>query len=135
MSSFRHAKIYKKLSKIPQKTAKGDGWAPSCISFAQDTVDEESPLPLRLFGYGQPLPLTAQNIYSNFVCTQEKTAAKADNLLIQRFGSSTYSFSVLVQGPILSTVTLLILCTSMEEGSMYRFKRRLKTLVTLHFVQ
>ena len=74
MSSFRHVKIYKKLSKISQKTAKGDGWAPSGISYAQDTVDQEPPLPLRLFGYGQPLPFTAQNIYSNFVCTQEKNS-------------------------------------------------------------
>ena len=35
------------------KAAKGQGWAPPFISCAQDTVRP----PLRLLGYGKPLPL------------------------------------------------------------------------------
>ena len=39
------------------KAAKGEGWAPPLISCAQDTVGLQPPLPLRLLGYGKPLPL------------------------------------------------------------------------------
>ena len=38
------------------KAAKGEGWAPPFISCAQDTVGLYPPLPLRLLGYGTPLP-------------------------------------------------------------------------------
>ena len=36
---------------------KGEGWAPTSISCAKDTVGLYPPLPLRLLGYGKPLPL------------------------------------------------------------------------------
>ena len=39
------------------KAAKGEGWAPPFISCAQDRVGLKPPLPLRLLGYGTPLPL------------------------------------------------------------------------------
>ena len=39
------------------KAAKGEGWAPSFIRCAQDIVGLEHPLPLRLIGYGKPLPV------------------------------------------------------------------------------
>ena len=45
------------------KAAKGEGWAPPFISCAQDTVGLEPPLPLRLLGYGTPLPF-----YITYVC-------------------------------------------------------------------
>ena len=38
------------------KAAKGEGWALPFISCAQDTVGLQPPLPLRLLGYGKPLP-------------------------------------------------------------------------------
>ena len=44
------------------KAAKGEGWAPPFISCAQDTVGLLSPLPLRLIGYGKPLPLPSMEI-------------------------------------------------------------------------
>ena len=37
------------------QAAKGEGWASPFISCAQDTVG--LPLPVRLLGYGKPLPL------------------------------------------------------------------------------
>ena len=45
------------------KAAKGEGWAPPFISCAQDTVGLYPPLPLRLSGYGTPLPLPCQIDY------------------------------------------------------------------------
>ena len=44
------------------KAAKGEGWAPPFISCAEDTVG----LPLRLLGYGKPLP---SNFYFNKLLT------------------------------------------------------------------
>ena len=38
------------------KAAKREGWAPPFISCAQDTVGLFPPLPIRLLGYGKPLP-------------------------------------------------------------------------------
>ena len=48
------------------KAAKGEGWAPPSISCAQVTVELYPPLPLRLLGYGKPLPLTVEIIV--FAC-------------------------------------------------------------------
>ena len=39
-----------------EKAAKGEGWALPFINCAQDTVGLKPPLPLRLLGYGKPLP-------------------------------------------------------------------------------
>ena len=38
------------------KATKGEGWALRFISCAQDTVGLYPPLPLRLLGYGKPIP-------------------------------------------------------------------------------
>ena len=38
------------------KAAKGEGWAPPFISCAQDSAGHLPPLPLRLLGFGRPLP-------------------------------------------------------------------------------
>ena len=49
------------------KAVKGEGWAPSFISCAQDTEGLKPPLPLRILGYGKPLPyiyLTSRNDFS-----------------------------------------------------------------------
>ena len=48
------------------KAAKGEGWAPPFISCAQDTVG--LPLPLRLLGYGTPLPFTLFNKHCPEIC-------------------------------------------------------------------
>ena len=40
------------------KAAKGEGWALPFISCPKDTVGLKPPLPLRLLGYGKPLPLS-----------------------------------------------------------------------------
>ena len=44
------------------KAAKGEGWAPPFISCAQGTVGLYPPLPLRLLGYGTPLPLFKESV-------------------------------------------------------------------------
>ena len=49
------------------KAAKEKGWAPPFISCSQDIVGLESPLPLRLLGYGRPLPFIVRKGQARFV--------------------------------------------------------------------
>ena len=49
--------IYPPFSIHFYKTAKGEEWAPPFISCGQDTVGLLPPPPLRLSGYGKPLPV------------------------------------------------------------------------------
>ena len=66
------------------KAAKGEGWAPPFISCAPDTVGLYLTLPLRLLGYGKPLPLKDWNF------TQSFTGLMMDN--IPCLQSLTFSF-------------------------------------------
>ena len=54
------------------KAAIGEGWAPPFISCAQDTVGLQPPLPLRLLGYGTPLPFLLFRMTPNISTTLVK---------------------------------------------------------------
>ena len=72
------------------KAAKGEGWAPPFISCAQDTVGlkpPSNPPPLRLLGYGKPLPAfySISAISGRWLSDTERLCAMEPRLRSERF--------------------------------------------------